>query len=251
MSAEPMLSATYSTDENPTDLCELRLQADGSIELELRAALRLGPIELDLDTTRYQIGVTGAVLSLDLEGLETVLGAHFGAVNSMQSRVSIESSAAHQEAKSVALTSILSAKSDAQAKMSVQNAKSRFSRTTAASAFDHNGMKLRPNNKWRVEDPKNSKRILDDSILNGEVLCKLVAKGAANRMHLTADVYCSNNDFEVKKVAGGKIRNRNKEKILQLIATKSLSGEKRYSPSTSTGIQLSKVTMEFEKLEET
>lgn len=241
----PSLVSESSYSENPIELSELRVSSNEQAPNDVTALLILGPIELQLDQSHYVIGVVSANLRLRLEGLAVVQGSQIGSENTIQLEVQRESISKRENKKKAAIAAVLGRKPEGSGSLGAEASASDAEIFTSRASYSDLGIRLRPNTTFRIEDPRGRKQILDTTILNGHRLLTVSPLEGANRTQIEAVLSCANNDLDARRVAGGRAKNRTKEKLIQLVATRSLSGATAYNSATAKGITLSRSTIEY------
>lgn len=233
-------------DNSLADMVELRSEAIVQDSVSLLVDLRISTVDIPFAETTFRVGLSAAYLRVQLEGLKVSTGHRLGDINPLQASISSNTQSIKDQKKSLAISGMMGGKIQVTGEV---GGKVEFSqKDDQSTAYSHNGIRALPNNCWRVENPAGQNDPIQASILTGQELLRLNTKQSANRMTLDLVLDAAPSEIVVtSKTRKRKIRQVNRERVIQIIATRSILGRtgRRLEPGMT--VQFSRVSFEFKK----
>lgn len=236
------LSVIHETEDNPLgELAELRFQVDCAQGIDVVADLRIGFLEISFPETIYRIGLSGAYLRLNLEGFKPMIGPRYGDINPIQSNLK-QSELSNRTGKiSAAISGMLG-------KVPTISGEAAFSAETSwtsekSSSVTHNGIRALANTTWRLENARRAGEAIESSLLTGQKLISLQLTKNGNRFFIGATIDIAPSEIIVSSKTGKRaIRQINRDRIIQILATRSIYGRAGLRLEEGSRMQISTCT---------
>jgi hypothetical protein len=209
-------------EDNPLgELVELKFEIDSDSNIVVD--LRIGLMEISFPETVYRVGLSTAYLRLDLEGLKVRIGRRYGDVNPSEANISELSSQSMHLKANIAISGMLSAVPTLGGELNAGS--SNDASLTRASGFLHPGVRALPGNVWRIEDVRKPDQAIEATLLAGVKLASIKRVENSNRMIINLMVDANYSEIVMQsKTKRRRIRQTNRDRVVQLLATRSLAG---------------------------
>ncbi|MEL7129715.1 MAG: hypothetical protein AAGK23_09220 [Pseudomonadota bacterium] len=193
--------------------------------------LKFGVMRLEHSGYQFDIGLSRAVLRLDLEGCETKLGtnfcerplAHVEETNVATSSSAFEANAGASVVKGQGATGFLSGKGGVDKSNATQ-------RSLIKTDFP---VRALPNDAWEISAPTvkdNDVSTIQGTALSGQQLCQLQRTQGGNRMVVHGELHARKSDIEVSQKGGNKMgkmfsKRQNRDTLIGLVVGRAIERE--------------------------
>jgi hypothetical protein len=245
----PIKLVDESAKNSIPDMVELQCEARIDDQIVLMADLRMNSIDVPFSESVFRVGLSGAYLRIAMEGLKPTIGQRMGDVNPLKSNITSESSALKKFNASTVVSALLKGGVDAKTEMggSVES----LSQSGFSGSYSHPGIRALPNSCWRIENPRTENEAIQSSVLAGDTLISLKRIETGNRMLAEISLDAAPSEIVVtSKTRKRRIRQENRERVIQIIATRSLLGRTGARLEPGVRVQLSSSKFEFGKIDD-
>lgn len=226
------------TTNSIPEICELEIQVQQPEEkdgdLRCVAEFRLYSGDIPLGDEEFQISISKAVISVELEGLSPTAGTRYGEPRK-NNAVCITKSVRKQTNRGSSLiaggdfnVSAASLSANVVAGGKIHDSTEASTTIEANDTFEHLRVRALPNLRWEVSEPDGVP--LDGTYLEGDDLVKMQKSDRANRASFRAWVTVKQRDLVIKQIILDTSSrtffarlNTNQRRLLDIFIAKSLS----------------------------
>lgn len=214
-------------EHNPLDtLAEVRFELSPEDLPRVLTEISLGTLRQELNGEIFLVGVSAAVLKLEVEGFKTQMGTKYGSLNALEVDLEELRRTAKKKGWNVAINAMLGTDSGStNGGFSADRSSFTSSETEERTTLKYRGIRPLPNNSWQIEDWKSDGQAIESNVMSGQALCVLEPLSKTNRFHVSMRLICAPADVWVKSLPKKKSPTRiNRERVIGCIAAKALSG---------------------------
>ncbi|WP_164632690.1 hypothetical protein [Rhodopseudomonas sp. WA056] len=221
---------------------------------EIRVELRVNSVTLVADDSlEFVVQLERANLAIDLDGFEVVPKSRHGEPTKPND-VSVEREMRNEKTQKgeISGNAELTLAQNPSGSLGLKAAGSVASTHTEShnskETYSFLRVKARGNLTWEVSEPGDTRKVLDDTYLNDDVLCKIKALPGANMLAVRLDAFARKRDIRItplSKLSKFTFKSTNHEKMFNALVAKSLAQSKANGGILT--FSVSEITVEDDK----